>query len=311
MTEQPVPHDIDLQTFLASAGQSFTDAQRSLLPGVDVSVNMMLSNAELEVKVAVGTDAAGKMTVRPVSSEDITRGGIDPGLLSTLRISFVSSVGELVGQPSVSSDTPVTHFTDKVPDLSGLSLKEATDYLKAAGWPYEARAAGSDDMAASGQETRGKVVRQQPDALSEADRTTTVRFWVDLGSMPVQEIDGIGDKIGENLRKVGIRSVGDLSLADVTEIAALLRVSESRARNFVDMAGMMSRLTVLGLSDEVVEILVKGAGIRSSEQLANAEAADLYRVCRDAVTTGKVKVPRDFSLTPDDVADWIRASQAT
>jgi predicted flap endonuclease-1-like 5' DNA nuclease len=121
-----------------------------------------------------------------------------------------------------------------------MTLREAADYLKAAGWPYEIRAAGAGDIVAGTGENRGKVVRQEPAAAAEAGKTTTVRFWVDLGSMPVQEIDGIGDKIGENLLKAGIRTVGDLSLADVEAISSLLRISDTRARNFVDMAGLMS-----------------------------------------------------------------------
>lgn len=308
MTEQPTSQPIDLEAFLASAGRSFTDAQKALLPGTAVSVNMMLSSAELELKAAVGTDAAGRMTIKPISSEDIARGGIDPGLVSTFRIGFVSSIGELPEETtSVEPGTGNVHI-EKVPDVTGMTIREAADYLKAAGWPYEIRAAGAADMVSGGSENRGKVVKQEPAAATRAEKTTMVRFWVDLGSIPVQEIDGIGDKIGENLLKAGIRTVGDLSLADVEEISRLLRVSDTRARNFVDMAGLMSRLTVLGLQDEVVELLVKGAGIRSAEQLAEANAAELFTVCRDAIATGKVKTPRDFSFIVADVEAWIKAA---
>jgi hypothetical protein len=109
MTEQPTSQAIDLETFLASAGRSFTDAQKALLPGAEVPVNMMLSSAELELKAAVGTDAAGKMTIRPISSEDIARGGIDPGLISTFRISFVSSIAIWRKRTVTSTSGPVPH----------------------------------------------------------------------------------------------------------------------------------------------------------------------------------------------------------
>lgn len=307
MTEQPVSRDIDLETLLASAGQSFTEAQRSLLPGLDVSINMMLSNAELELKVAVAADAAGRMTVRPISSEDISRGDIDPGMLSTLRISFVSSVGELTVPQTAA--TPVTESggSARLPDLTGLSLDEAVAYLKASDWRYEAHAAGAGELQPDAG-TQGKVLRQEPEAAQTADKSTTVHFWVDLGTTSVKEIDGIGDKVGENLSKIGIRSVGDLSLADITEVASALRMSEARVKNFVDMAALMARLTVLGLKDEVVEILVKGAGIRNLKQLAGSDPAVLYKICREAIRSGSVRVPAAFVFSPDDVAAWIAAA---
>jgi len=51
------------------------------------------------VKVLVDS-ADGKINIRPVSSEDLRIGSIDPGLLSTLRISYVSTVEEPVEEPA-------------------------------------------------------------------------------------------------------------------------------------------------------------------------------------------------------------------
>lgn len=96
-------NDVDLGAFLESAGQSFSEAQKALAPGLAVSVNMMLSNAELELKVAVNSDAKGRVTIKPISSKDLARGGIDPGMLSTLRINFVSTVGETKPLTTVST----------------------------------------------------------------------------------------------------------------------------------------------------------------------------------------------------------------
>jgi len=74
------------------------------------------------------------------------------------------------------------------------------------------------------------------------------------------------------------------------------------------MANLMSRLAVLGFRDEVVELLVKGAGIRSMEQLAQAEPEGLYHVCQEAVSAGKVRVPREFSFTEANVQNWINTA---
>jgi len=309
MVDNSTPNEIDLETFLRSAGQSFTDAQKALIPGTDIPVNMMLSNAELELKVAVSSDTKGKMSIRPISSEDIVRGGIDPGMLSTIRINFVSSIGdiktELQSMPSVDD----TVKGDKVPVLVGLTLDAATKLLKSGGWQFEPHAASKDEIAAAGKTNTGKILRQQPIASQSVDKSKTiVNFWVDLGNIPVKEIDGIGAKIGDNLSKIGIATIGELSLANVTRVAAALHISESRAQGFLDMAGLMSRLAILGFKDEVVELLVKGADIRSIEQLSNSDPKVLYSVCREAVSSGKVQIPRAFSFTTEDIKSWIKAA---
>ncbi len=307
MADNPAPNEIDLETFLKSAGQSFTDAQRALVPGLDMSVNMMLSNADLELKVAVSADAQGKMSIRPIASEDIIRGGIDPGLLSTIRISFVSSIGEIKPQPVPTVDS--TGRGNIVPLLVGRTLDEAAALLKSGGWQFEPHAAGNEEIAAAGKENRGRVLRQQPPAGQSVDKTKmTIHIWVDLGNIPVKEIDGIGDKYADSLSKIGISTVGELSLVSVNQVASALHISETRAQGFVDMAGLISRLAILGFKDEVVESLVKGANIRSMEQLADANPAELCRVCQEAIAARKVRVPRGFSFTVDDVEDWVRTA---
>lgn len=98
MTENKASENIEMTSFLEMAGQSFTDAQSSLLSGLNLNSNIVLNNADLEIKVTVDT-SKGKLTVRPVSSEEIRTAAIDPGLLSTLRISYVSTFDEPVRTP--------------------------------------------------------------------------------------------------------------------------------------------------------------------------------------------------------------------
>lgn len=108
--------DIDLSAFLKSAGQSFSEAQEALVPGLRASVNMMLSNAELELKVAVNSDEKGRVTIRPISSKDLTRGEIDAAMLSTLRISFVSTVGEIKPSTTVAA-SPIRKLNDIISEV--------------------------------------------------------------------------------------------------------------------------------------------------------------------------------------------------
>ncbi|MCU0857436.1 MAG: DUF4332 domain-containing protein [Pontiellaceae bacterium] len=313
MADEPVFQGMDLEELLASAGRSFTEAQRSLLKGVNVPATMMLSQAELELKVVVETDAKGRVLVSPVSSKDITRGTINPGMLSTLRINLISSAGESSGDRMPAENLPPSvgeGSAARVPDLKGLTMNAAAARLKKGLWKYAAHAASREEIAAFGEGLQGKVIKQKPAAAAAADqKTKTVHFWVNLGSVPVQAIDGIGDKMAANLAKAGIRSVGELSLADVPALAKGLRMNETRARDFVNMAALMSRLTVLGLSDEVVELLGKGLGIASIDQLAKAAPSALYQDCRNVLDSGKIRSPRSFKVTPDDAAEWIATAK--
>jgi predicted flap endonuclease-1-like 5' DNA nuclease len=309
MADQP-SNEIDLETFLKAAGQSFTDAQRTLLPGQDVPVNMMLNTAELELRVGINTDALGRMTIRPISASEILSGNIDAGTVSTIRVNFVSALGEVNAPVQTGTNAPGTATPSiRVPSVVGLTLDEAAAVLKESGWTFRPHAATAEEIAASGADTRGTVLRQQPAASQPADKgSTTVEFWTDLGTAPVKDIDGIGEKTSATLDKLGIRSVGELSLADVNAIASQLRINETRARNLVDMAALMSRLAVMGFKDEVVELLVKGAGLRSVQDLAVADARTLFRTCQEAVSTGKVQTPKEFSFTLRDVQGWIKTA---
>lgn len=94
MADKSSSSDVDLGAFLKSAGQSLSEAQEALVAGLELPTRMVLSNAEMEIKVAVSSDAKGRMTIQPISAQDIRRGGIEPDVLSTLRVSFVGPVGE-------------------------------------------------------------------------------------------------------------------------------------------------------------------------------------------------------------------------
>jgi predicted flap endonuclease-1-like 5' DNA nuclease len=270
---------------------------------------MMLSNAELELKVTVRADAKGKMLIKPISSAEISRGGIDPGMLSTVRINFVSTVGEIKAAPMPAPTGGATE--NSVPTVLGLTMDAAVALLKSRGWTYETHAASREEIAAAGVQTRGRVLRQLPPASQLADKQkTTVHVWINLGSASVKEIDGIGAKLEESLSKAGIGTVGELGLAKAAQVASVLRTNETRAQAYIDMAGLMSRLAIIGLRDEVVELLTRGAGIRSLEQLAEADATRLFQGCQEAISSRKVRVPGEFALKADDVKEWIRTARS-
>lgn len=92
----------DLTGFLEAAGRSLADAQGALAGElVDVPTAVAISEAELEVKATVDRGAAG-LVVEPVSTAAVLKGGITPGMLSTLRIRYVAVTEDtLTAAPSV------------------------------------------------------------------------------------------------------------------------------------------------------------------------------------------------------------------
>jgi len=125
MADKSSSSEIDLGAFLKSAGQSLSEAQEALVAGLELPTRMVLSNAEMEIKVAVSSDAKGRMTIQPISAQDIQRGGIEPGVLSTLRISFVGSVGEAIPSavaPAGPKRNPIDIIDEvhKYPDVTKL-----------------------------------------------------------------------------------------------------------------------------------------------------------------------------------------------
>ena len=105
--------------------------------------------------------------------------------------------------------------------------------------------------------SRGHIVIQEPEAGDRVDKSNTmVHVWVALSNLPVDVIDGIGKKLMEKLDNIGISTVGQLSIAQVKLVAQELRINESLARDFIDMATFISNLVVIGLEDDVAELLM-------------------------------------------------------
>ena len=129
MVSKRTPDNIELGDFLEAAGKSLGDAQNSLLSGLNLSTNIILNNADIEVKVLVDS-ANGKISIKPVSAEDIRVGSIDPGLLSTLRISFVSTIeepiAETVSPPAVESVKEPSQLIEQVLNRRDIQKLAAT-----------------------------------------------------------------------------------------------------------------------------------------------------------------------------------------
>lgn len=112
----------DLGGFLEAAGRSLADAQGTLGGGVaDFSTTVAISEAELEVKVAVSRSADGKLAVETLSAEDMRSGTITPGLLSTVRVQYVAVPADTL--------TPSTQQPTRAPRDVIADVRERADVV--------------------------------------------------------------------------------------------------------------------------------------------------------------------------------------
>jgi len=91
----PVNEGAVFQAFLESAGRSLRDAQTAL--GVDrtgITTELAISDAELDVKVAVESDPRGALRIRPMGTRDVQAGAVQPEALSTVKVKYVAVAGE-------------------------------------------------------------------------------------------------------------------------------------------------------------------------------------------------------------------------
>lgn len=122
------PNEAELSSFIAAAGDSFTSAQGRLGTGLDMQTGLVLSNAEIEVKVGVKTDAQGKLNIQTISAQDIRQSGLNADALSTLKVSFVATATE--AQPSPLRATgPVRTKEDVIGELSKQPVLAALDKI--------------------------------------------------------------------------------------------------------------------------------------------------------------------------------------
>ena len=95
-TTNPPASEADLKAFLEMAGRSLADAQGTL---GGTKTDLVMANAELEAKVALRTDSTGKLSVQPISAQDLRTTQLNAAAVSTLRISFVATAPDPAAAP--------------------------------------------------------------------------------------------------------------------------------------------------------------------------------------------------------------------
>jgi hypothetical protein len=116
MSAERPSNDTDLGGFLETVGRSFSQAQESLSTGLGLPTSFVIADAELEVKAAVNVDAQGRTVMQTLSAQEIRAGGIDPGVLSTIRIGFAVTPQD-VGDAPLGAETPRRGAEDVIEDV--------------------------------------------------------------------------------------------------------------------------------------------------------------------------------------------------
>ena len=119
----------------------------------------------------------------------------------------------------------------------------------------------------------------------------------------IESIEGIGPKLGEALRRAGIRTVDDLLKAGADKkarghLAEKTGISEVRVLNFVNMADLFR---INGVASQYAELL-ESAGVDTVKELKHRNAENLAGKMAE-VNADKNLVRRTPSVTV--VQDWI------
>jgi hypothetical protein len=120
--------------------------------------------------------------------------------------------------------------------------------------------------------------------------------------LPVIYVEGIG-MVGEaRLRADGIETVGDLSMADPTEVADCLDVSKERAEGFVEMAKIMT----FGADRQTAELLVS-AGVEADD-ISKMTADEIHETLAKALEARLAPVPVGYDHETVDAEALIAAA---
>ncbi|MBN2230512.1 MAG: DUF4332 domain-containing protein [Candidatus Thorarchaeota archaeon] len=120
--------------------------------------------------------------------------------------------------------------------------------------------------------------------------------------LPVETIEGIGPVYGKLLREAGVETVADMLAVDSEKIAEICDVNVDQAERWL----AMSRFAWLdAISEEDAEAIVFAGKIAELEELAAANADELYRKIQSAINEGDVRVPAGYTFSVVKIQKWI------
>ena len=148
------------------AGGSLSAAQGQLGQGVDLSSAMVMSEAALEIKAAIGRTASGELLIEPLSSAHLA-GQLNAAAISTVRLNFVATASEAPVTPPSAAGTPTGSTPPRFTREQALAVFAAQDdvqRLEKLIGPFELRTqfvSGSGQWIVQAVDPAGRLVREQ------------------------------------------------------------------------------------------------------------------------------------------------------
>jgi len=123
-----------------------------------------------------------------------------------------------------------------------------------------------------------------------------------------EEIRGIGPRLGEELKSIGITNVGELIMADPAIIDEKTRVSREMAERLQAIAQL---LMIPGVDENDAELLLE-AGVTSRRELAAKDLIPLGRKIGEITKTyiEEGKMSEDEKPTIEEISSWIRMAKS-
>lgn len=154
------------------AGGSLAAAQEQLGQGVDLSSAMVMSEAVLEIKAAIGRAANGELLVEPLSSTHLAS-QLNAAAISTVRLNFVATASEVpaaaapatgtsAGTGSSNGSTPPRLTREQA--LAAFAAQDDVQRLEKLIGPFELRTqfvSGSGQWIVQASDPAGRIVREQ------------------------------------------------------------------------------------------------------------------------------------------------------
>lgn len=155
-----------LSALAGLAGGSLSSAQGQLGQGVDLSSTMVMSEAALEIKAAIGRTANGELLVEPLSSAHLA-GQLNAAAISTVRLQFVATASEVpaVQTPAAGADAgnaPPRMTREQA--IAAFAAQDDVQRLEKLIGPFELQTqfvAGSGHWIVQAVDPSGRLVREQ------------------------------------------------------------------------------------------------------------------------------------------------------
>lgn len=154
------------------AGGSLSSAQGQLGQGVDLNSAMVMSEAVLEIKAAIGRGANGELLVEPLSTAHLA-GQLNAAAISTVRLNFVATASEVpaAAAPATGTSAGAGSGNGSIPPrltreqaLAAFAAQDDVQRLEKLIGPFELRTqfvSGSGQWIVQASDPAGRIVREQ------------------------------------------------------------------------------------------------------------------------------------------------------